>query len=83
MGRKESNQTKTNQPIHMLWVLKRTVSMRRFFWAPKTYAKNDGPENIHNYKLQICVYLNLYCLVVFRQGLTLKAPPIICSRRQF
>ena len=24
---------------HMLCVLKRTVSMRRFFWAPKTYAK--------------------------------------------
>ena len=24
------------QPRHMLWVLKRTVSMRRFFWAPKT-----------------------------------------------
>ena len=23
----------------MLWVLKRTVSMRRFFWAPKTYIK--------------------------------------------
>ena len=27
---------------HMLWVLKRTVSMRRFFWAPKTYVKIDG-----------------------------------------
>ena len=26
----------------MLWVLKRTVSMRRFFWAPKTYVKTDG-----------------------------------------
>ena len=25
------------QPKHMLWVLKRTVSVRRFFWAPKTY----------------------------------------------
>ena len=24
----------------MLSVLERTVSMRRFFWAPKTYAKN-------------------------------------------
>ena len=22
--------------------LKKTVSMRRFFWAPKTYAKTDG-----------------------------------------
>ena len=31
-----------NQPKHMLWVLKRTISMRRFFWAPKTYVKTDG-----------------------------------------
>ena len=37
MGRKESNQTK-NHPKHMLWVLKRTVSMRRFFRAPKTHV---------------------------------------------
>ena len=27
---------------HMLWVLKRTGSMRRFFWAPKTDVKTDG-----------------------------------------
>ena len=26
------------QPKHMLWVLKRTISMRRFFWAPKTHV---------------------------------------------
>ena len=31
-----------SQPKHMLWVLKRTVSVRRFFWAPKTYVKTDG-----------------------------------------
>ena len=29
-----------SQPKHMLWVRKRTVSMRRFFWAPKTCTKN-------------------------------------------
>ena len=29
---------------HMLWVLKRTVSMRRFFWAPKTYVKLMGKK---------------------------------------
>ena len=29
-------------PKHMLWVLKRTVSMRRFFWAPKTHVQTDG-----------------------------------------
>ena len=28
-----------SQPKHMLWVLKRIVSMRRFFWA---YVKIDG-----------------------------------------
>ena len=27
-----------SQPKHLLWVLKRTVSMRRFFWAPKTHV---------------------------------------------
>ena len=43
----------------MLWVLKRTVSMRRFFWAPKTYVKIDGLENIYNFTLKIFVYLNL------------------------
>ena len=25
-----------SQPNYMLWALKRTVSMRQFFWAPKT-----------------------------------------------
>ena len=28
-----------SQPKHMLWVLKRTVSMRWFFWAHKTNVK--------------------------------------------
>ena len=28
----------------MLWVLKRTVSMRWFFWAPKTHATNYGKK---------------------------------------
>ena len=31
-----------SQPKHMLWVIKRTASMRRFFWALKTYVKIDG-----------------------------------------
>ena len=39
----------------MLWVLKKTVSMRRFFWAPKTYDKADGLENIYNFTLKNCV----------------------------
>ena len=49
----------------MLWVLKRTVSMRRFFWEPKTYIKTDGvktdeSENIYIFMLKIFVYLNLW-----------------------
>ena len=43
----------------MLWVLKRTVSMRGFFWAPKTYVQTDGLENIKNCTLKNFVYLNL------------------------
>ena len=44
----------------MLWVLKRTVSRRRFFWSPKTYVKTDGWENIYSFTLNIFVYLNLW-----------------------
>ena len=40
-----------SQPKHMLWVLKRTVSMRRFFRAPKTYVKIEWLENIYNVTL--------------------------------
>ena len=45
----------------MLWVLKRTVSMRRFFWAPKTYVETDGLGNIYNFRLKHFAYLNLWC----------------------
>ena len=31
-----------SQPKHMLWVLKRTVSMRYFFLTPKTYVQTGG-----------------------------------------
>ena len=44
----------------MLWILKRTVSMRQFFWAPKTYVKIEGKENIYNFTLKIFVNLNLW-----------------------
>ena len=30
-----------SEPKHLLWVLKRTVSMRRFFGAPKTHVETD------------------------------------------
>ena len=52
----------------MLWVLKRTLSMRRFFWAPKTYVKINGQENIYNFTLKIFVYLNL-CKYIFNLNL--------------
>ena len=42
-----------SQAKHMLWVLKGTVSMRRFFWAPKTYVKSYGLENIYNFTLYL------------------------------
>ena len=45
-------------PKYMLRVLKRMVSVRRFFWAPKTYGKQYGKENIYNLMLKIFVYLN-------------------------
>ena len=35
----------------MLWVLKRAVSFRRFFWAPKTHVYIDGYENNNNFTL--------------------------------
>ena len=41
---KQKNNFLISQPKHMLWVLKRTVSMRRFFWAPKTFAYNIGKK---------------------------------------
>ena len=31
-----------SQPKHMLWVLKRTISMRLLFWDPKYMLKHDG-----------------------------------------
>ena len=46
-----------SQLKHMLWVLKRTVSMRRFFREPKTHVKMDGQENIHNCTLKSFAYL--------------------------
>ena len=46
----------------MLWVIKRTVSMRQFFLAPKTYVKTNELENIYNFTLKNFVYLNLWSL---------------------
>ena len=40
-----------------------------FFWAPKTYVKNDGYENINCFTLKIFVYLNLWRLRCFWMSL--------------
>ena len=45
----------------MLLVLKRTVSMRRFFWAPKTYAEIMGRKYLQFYA-DFFVYLNLWTM---------------------
>ena len=36
----------------MFWVLKRTVSMRRFFWATNTNVRIDGQEIVLNFTLK-------------------------------
>ena len=47
----------------MLWVLIRTISLRQFFGAPKTYVRIDGQENNDNFTLKIfnqghlCLYV--------------------------
>ena len=44
----------------MLLVLKRTVSMRRFFCAAKTSVQTDGLENIYNFTLKYFDHLNIW-----------------------
>ena len=59
-----------SQPKHMFCLLKRTVSMRQFFWAPKTYVKTDGKKNIHNLMLKSFIYLNLWVPILWIQCVT-------------
>ena len=47
-----------SQPKLMLWVLKRTIAMRRFFKAPNYELNLMIKENINNIKLKNCVYLD-------------------------
>ena len=56
----------------MLWVLKRTVSMRRFFWAPKTYAKSYWEENIYNFTLKILLTYPVYIIFLYSQCVNVK-----------
>ena len=50
----------------MLWVLKKAVSSRRFFWAPKTKFNviTVGQENIHNFTV---IFFLLSGLTVIQQ----------------
>ena len=64
----------------MLWVLKRTVSMRRFFWAPKTYAKYYKQGKIYNFTLKIFVNLNL-CIIFTHNKLQVTQPCLIFLQR--
>ena len=52
----------------MLWVLKRPISMRPFFWAPKTYAKIMGKKINYNFTLKFFVYLNLWTFTLTIQN---------------
>ena len=44
----------------MLWVLKRTVSLRRFSSAPKTYDKTAGLSEYLTGMRAICDYFETY-----------------------
>ena len=61
----QTNNFLISLPKHMLWVLKRTVSKRRFFWAPKTYVKTDRWENIYNFTPKKCLSKPMKVLVSF------------------
>ena len=40
-----------------LCVLKKTVTMRRFYWTPKTSVKTDGQENdVQSFMLKLHVF---------------------------
>ena len=60
---------------HMLWVLKRTVSMRQFLWAPKTYVKIDQLENIHNFTTKSFIYGDKYTYVPLTRSVIASETP--------
>ena len=47
-----------SQPKLMLWVLKRSIAIRQFFLAPIYGLNLMIKENINNFKLKNCVYLD-------------------------
>ena len=57
-----------------MWVLKRTVSMRRFLWVLKTYGKIDEKGNIYNFFAKHFAYLDLYVSAELTNRLLLCLP---------
>ena len=53
-----------SHPKHMLRVIKRTVSIRRFFWAPKTHVLSEKVQK----------HLQFYSLKYFLDTLILSTP---------
>ena len=51
-----------SKPKHMLLVLKRTVSMRPFFWHTKHVLKLIGRKLFTIFTLKNFVYLNLWLM---------------------
>ena len=47
-----------SQPKHMMWVLKRTVAIRRFFSAPNYRINLMCKKKINDFTLNICVYVD-------------------------
>ena len=44
----------THQFKHVFWVLKGTVSLRRFFWVPTTYVLVEKYEN--NFQIRTLIW---------------------------
>ena len=83
----QKNNFLISQPKHMLWVLKRTVSMRRFFWAPKAYML----KNIYNFTqiffrlskpiaLDLSINNNMHFVWIFRKKFDFFW---LCSTKEF
>ena len=56
----------------MLWVLKRTVLIRRFFWAPKTHWDGSFEHPKHIFKL-----MGKERITILRLNFLLKPGPMI------
>ena len=65
-----------SQNIIMLWVLKRTISMRRFFWAPKTNAIWTTGKKIFTFYAQS---LQCYYYVILNTCLRLTSSLSLAS----